>query len=88
MGYLDGFAVTIRQHRLFGGKQVTTARATTVSPGCRAASRAISRGGGVATASAVASASRRGRHPHALPTHPTSGVAGARLACTTVTFGE
>ncbi len=24
MGYLDGFAVTIRQHRLFGGKQVTT----------------------------------------------------------------
>ena len=23
MGYLDGFAVTIRQHRLFGGKQVT-----------------------------------------------------------------
>ena len=24
MGYLDGFAITIRQHRLFGGKQVTT----------------------------------------------------------------
>ena len=24
MGYLDGFAVTIRQHRLFGGKRVTT----------------------------------------------------------------
>jgi NADH-quinone oxidoreductase subunit I len=24
MGYFDGFAVTIRQHRLFGGKQVTT----------------------------------------------------------------
>ena len=24
MGYLEGFAVTIRQHRLFGGKQVTT----------------------------------------------------------------
>ena len=24
MGYLDGFAVTIRQHRLFGGKQGTT----------------------------------------------------------------
>ncbi len=24
MGYLDGFAVTIRQHRIFGGKQVTT----------------------------------------------------------------
>ena len=25
---------------------------------------------------------------HALPTNPTTGVAGARLACTTVTFGE
>ena len=24
MGYLDGFAVTIRQHRIFGGKRVTT----------------------------------------------------------------
>ena len=24
MGYLDGFLVTIRQHRLFGGKRVTT----------------------------------------------------------------
>ncbi len=24
MGYLDGFAVTIRQHKLFGGKRVTT----------------------------------------------------------------
>jgi NADH-quinone oxidoreductase subunit I len=24
MGYLDGFAVTLRQHRLFGGKRVTT----------------------------------------------------------------
>lgn len=24
MGYLDGFAVTIRQHRLFGGKRVTS----------------------------------------------------------------
>jgi NADH-quinone oxidoreductase subunit I len=24
MGYLDGFLVTMRQHRLFGGKQVTT----------------------------------------------------------------
>jgi NADH-quinone oxidoreductase subunit I len=24
MGYLEGFAVTIRQHRLFGGKRVTT----------------------------------------------------------------
>ena len=24
MGYLDGFAVTVRQHRLFGGKRVTT----------------------------------------------------------------
>jgi NADH-quinone oxidoreductase subunit I len=24
MGYLEGFGVTIRQHRLFGGKQVTT----------------------------------------------------------------
>jgi len=24
MGYLDGFAVTIRQHRLFGGKRLTT----------------------------------------------------------------
>jgi NADH-quinone oxidoreductase subunit I len=24
MGYLDGFLVTIKQHRLFGGKQVTT----------------------------------------------------------------
>jgi NADH-quinone oxidoreductase subunit I len=25
MGYLDGFVVTMRQHRLFGGKRVTTA---------------------------------------------------------------
>ena len=25
---------------------------------------------------------------HALPTNPTTGAAGARLACTTVTFGE
>jgi NADH-quinone oxidoreductase subunit I len=24
MGYLDGFKITMRQHRLFGGKQVTT----------------------------------------------------------------
>ena len=24
MGYLEGFAVTIRQHRLFGGDRVTT----------------------------------------------------------------
>jgi NADH-quinone oxidoreductase subunit I len=24
MGYLDGFLVTLRQHRIFGGKQVTT----------------------------------------------------------------
>ena len=24
MGYLDGFLVTLRQHRLFGGKRVTT----------------------------------------------------------------
>ena len=24
MGYLEGFGVTLRQHRLFGGKQVTT----------------------------------------------------------------
>ena len=24
MGYLEGFGITIRQHRLFGGKQVTT----------------------------------------------------------------
>ncbi len=24
MGYLEGFGVTIRQHRLFGGKRVTT----------------------------------------------------------------
>ncbi|MEI8239496.1 MAG: 4Fe-4S binding protein, partial [Actinomycetota bacterium] len=24
MGYLDGFLVTIRQHRIFGGERVTT----------------------------------------------------------------
>ena len=24
MGYFEGFGVTIRQHRLFGGKRVTT----------------------------------------------------------------
>ena len=24
MGYLDGFLVTIKQHRVFGGKRVTT----------------------------------------------------------------
>ena len=33
MGYLEGFGVTIRQHRLFGGKRVTTMQGVALAMG-------------------------------------------------------